>query len=151
MLVDGSGDEFSSGATFTDKQHIDILQGDAADLFADRLHRGSAADQPIGTGIRFRRTVDCRGGIHLSANLSRLFNGCREHVEVERFDKIVKCPDLHGLDGCIGSSMTGDEDHEQTRIQASQFGVQIDSGLSPEANVEECNLWRFTLHELQRL
>ena len=61
-------DQFLAGPALAENEYIDVLGSNAADLLADRLHRGSTADQPVGLVFRTVTLIDDGRHVHQPAD-----------------------------------------------------------------------------------
>ena len=66
--VDRAGDQLLARAALAQDQDVDVLRGDAADLFADRLHGRAAADETVRRVGDLLRRIDGGRDVHQLAD-----------------------------------------------------------------------------------
>ena len=90
VMVEGACDQFLAGAAIAKDQDVDVLPGNATDLFEHRSHRRSPANNQVGIVHVVFGSLDKRRSSHQPSNFTRTADDIDELLIVKWFDEIVE-------------------------------------------------------------
>ena len=89
--------------------------------------------------------------MHQAADVERLAHHLLELAGVQRLDQVIVGAELHGLDGGVGRTVSGDKDDQAFGIELVKVAEDVKPGAVAETDVEQDHVRDLVGSQLQSL